>query len=142
MSAPPPDPQASTRSPAPPARRRRPWRRERPSPWAFFKDFPRVLPYLRPHRRLAAGSLCMVLASAAMALLTPWPLAILIDTVLGNDPLPSLLGVLRGLSTYQLLALAVAAGLLVTGTEHGLAVIDNYVNTKLDQKMVLDLRSD
>jgi ABC-type multidrug transport system fused ATPase/permease subunit len=145
MSAPPPDRQASTASPAPappPARKRRPWRRQRPSPWAFFQDFPRVLPYLRPHRRLAAGSLCMVLASSAMALLTPWPLAILIDTVLGNDPLPSLLGALQGLSTYELLALAVGAGLLVTGTEHGLAVIDNYVNTKLDQKMVLDLRSD
>jgi ATP-binding cassette, subfamily B, bacterial len=117
-------------------------RRDRESPWAFFRDFPRVLPYLRPHRRLAFGSLALVGASASMALLAPWPLAILIDTVLGNKPLPSLLGVLDGVGRYELLAIAVGAGLLVTGLEHGLAVVDNYVNTKLDQSMVLGLRSD
>ncbi|MGH2841449.1 MAG: ABC transporter ATP-binding protein, partial [Solirubrobacteraceae bacterium] len=129
-------------APEPKRPRRRPWRRQRPSPWAFFKDLPRVLPYLRPHRRLAAGSLIMVVASSAMALLAPWPLAILIDTVLGNDPLPSLLGALDGLGRYELLAAAVVGGLLVTGLEHGLAVVDEYVNTRLDQSMVLDLRSD
>jgi ABC-type multidrug transport system fused ATPase/permease subunit len=129
---------AGTPVPLPRLRRRR----DRPSPWAFFRDFPRVLPYLRPHRRLAVGSLALVGGSAAMALLSPWPLAILIDTVLGNKPLPSLLGVLDGLGRYQLLAIAVGAGLLVTGLEHGLAVVDNYVNTKLEQNMVLGLRSD
>ena len=130
-----------TDSDRPPPRRLR-LRRKRPSPWAFFKDLPRVLPYLRPHRKLAAGSLVIVFASAAMALLAPWPLAILIDTVLGNDPLPSLLGVLDGVGRYELLAFAVIAGLVVTGLEHGLAVVDDYVNTKLDQSMVLELRSD
>ncbi|HEV2785497.1 MAG TPA: ABC transporter ATP-binding protein, partial [Solirubrobacteraceae bacterium] len=84
----------------------------------------------------------MVLASASMALLAPWPLAILVDTVLGDDPLPSLLGALDGLGRYELLAAAVVAGLVVTGREHGLAVVDDYVNTKLDQSMVLDLRSE
>jgi ABC-type multidrug transport system fused ATPase/permease subunit len=101
-----------------------------------------VLPYLRPHRRLAGASLLMVVASSAMALLAPWPLAILIDTVLGSRPLPSLLGALDGLSRYELLAAAVIGGLVVTGLVHGLAVVDDYVNTKLDQSMVLDLRSE
>ncbi|MDQ3721585.1 MAG: ABC transporter ATP-binding protein/permease, partial [Actinomycetota bacterium] len=153
MSIPPPEPRSiaapgvgspAPGSPTPEAtkRLRLGLRRGRPSPWAFFKDFPRVLPYLRPHRKLAAGSMVIVVASAAMALLAPWPLAILIDTVLGNDPLPSLLGVLEGLARYELLAVAVVAGLLVTGLEHGLAVVDDYFNTKLDQNMVLDLRSD
>jgi ATP-binding cassette subfamily B protein len=113
-----------------------------PSPWAFFKDFPRILPYLRPRRRLAAASVSLVAVSSFAALLAPWPLAIIIDTVLGNQPLPSLLGPLDGLSRYQLLALAVVGGVIVIGLQHGLAVIDNYVNTKLDQGMVLDLRSD
>jgi ATP-binding cassette subfamily B protein len=114
----------------------------RASPWAFFKDFPRVMHYLKPHKRLAAASLSLVAGGSAMALLAPWPLAILIDTVLGNKPLPSLLGFLGGLSQYQLLAVAVASGLVFTALEHGLGVIDNYVNTKLDLKMVLGLRSD
>lgn len=121
-------------------RRRRP--ADQPGTWAFFNDFPRVLPYLRPHRRLAATSMSMVAVSSLMALLAPWPLAILIDTVLGNEPLPSLLGVLKGLDTYTLLAIAVGSGLLITAVEHGLAVVDEYVNTKLDQSMVLDLRTD
>ncbi|MBA2517299.1 MAG: ABC transporter ATP-binding protein [Solirubrobacterales bacterium] len=115
---------------------------DRTSTWGFFKDFPRVLPYLKPHRRLATASLGLVGASAAATLLSPWPLAILIDTVLGNKPLPSLLGFLGGLSRTDLILIAVIGGLLVTGLEHGLAVVDNYVNTKLDQNMVLGLRSD
>ena len=114
----------------------------RQSPFAFLKDFRRVLPYIKPHKPLAVMSLVIMVASAVMALLSPWPLAILIDTVLGSEPLPSLLGFLGGLDTYTLLAIAVAAGLIVTGLEHGLAVVDDYVNTKLDQSMVLDLRSE
>jgi ATP-binding cassette, subfamily B, bacterial len=117
-------------------------RGQRPSPWSFFKDFPRVLPYLRPHRRLAFGSMGMVAASATAALLQPWPLAILIDTVLGNKPVPSLLGFLADVDKDVLLVVAVVAGLLVTAVQSGLAVVDDYVNTKLDQSMVLDLRTD
>jgi ATP-binding cassette subfamily B protein len=115
---------------------------ETPSPWAFFRDFRRILPYLRPHRWLAASSLSLVGFGAVTTLLAPWPLAIIIDTVLGNRPLPNLLGSLAGIDRYQLLAIAVVAGLIITGLEHGLAVFDNYVNTRLDQYMVLDLRSD
>jgi ABC-type multidrug transport system fused ATPase/permease subunit len=114
---------------------------DRPGTWAFFRDFPRVLPYVRPHRRLAATSLGLVGLGAATSLLAPWPLAILVDTVLGDEPLPSLLGGLGDLSPYWLLAVAVLCGLLLTGLEHGLAVVDEYVNTKLDQSMVLDMRS-
>jgi len=115
---------------------------ETESPFAFLKDFRRIGPYLRPHKRLAMISLVLMAAAAGMSLLSPWPLAILLDTVLGNKPLPSLIGWLDGLSTYELLAIAVGAGLVFTALEHGLAVIDNYVNTKLDQSMVLDLRSE
>ena len=112
------------------------------SPFAFLRDFRRVVPYIRPYRRLAVTSLVLMVASAGMALLAPWPLALLLDTVLGNEPLPSLLGWMGGLGTYDLLGIAVGAGLLFTAVEHGLAVVDDYVNTKLDQSMVLDLRSE
>ncbi|MDQ3721024.1 MAG: ABC transporter transmembrane domain-containing protein, partial [Actinomycetota bacterium] len=115
---------------------------DRPGTWAFLKDFRRVRPYLGPHKRLAGVSLGMVVASSLMALVAPWPLAILIDTVLGNKPLPSILGVLGDTDKSLLLVLAVVSGLLATALQQGLAVVDDYVNTKLDQSMVLDLRSD
>src|SRR5438105_2804071 len=86
----------------------------RPRTWAFFKAFPRLLPYLRPRKGLVATSFALTGAGALMELLQPWPLAILIDTVLGNKPLPALLGVLDGLDRYTLLAIAVVSGLLVT----------------------------
>jgi ABC-type multidrug transport system fused ATPase/permease subunit len=110
--------------------------------WAFFKDAPRLLPYLRPRRGLAGASLGLIGVGAVLSLLTPWPLAIMIDTVLGNKPLPALLAPLDGLSKYALLAIAVGAGLALTALENGVAIIAEYVNTKLDQTMVLDLRSD
>ena len=116
--------------------------RRRKGTWAFFRDLPRIRPYLRPHRKLAALSLALVVGSSLAALLAPWPLAILIDSVLGDEPLPSLLSGLDGLGTYALLAVTVVGGLLVTALAHGLAVADDYVNTRLDQSMVLDLRSD
>ncbi|HET7428373.1 MAG TPA: ABC transporter ATP-binding protein [Gaiellales bacterium] len=121
---------------------RLPWRSGGPSPWEFFSDAPRILPYLRPYRHLVAMSFGMVAIGSLMSLLAPWPLAIMIDSVLGDKPLPAPLHELEGLGTYQLLALTVIAGLLITGAQHGLAVVDNYVNTKLDQSLVLDLRSD
>lgn len=110
--------------------------------WAFFRDAPRLLPYLRPRKRLAVVSLALVGIGAGLSLLSPWPLAILVDTVLGHKPLPALLQPIDGLSRYTLLAIAVGGGLVLTALENGLAVVAEYVNTKLDQTMVLDLRSD
>jgi ATP-binding cassette subfamily B protein len=117
-------------------------RSDGPGPWEFFRDTPRILPYLKPYKHLAAVSLGIVGLGSVMTLLAPWPLAIMIDSVLGDKPLPGPLHALDGIGRYQLLALTVLCGLVITGLQHGLAVVDNYVNTKLDQSMVLDLRSD
>lgn len=110
---------------------------------SYVKDFTRLFPYLRRYKALALASVSMIGAGALVALIAPWPLAILLDTVLGNKPLPALLGpVFGGASTYTLLVFAVVFGLVVTAAEHGLAVFDNYVNTKLEQRIILDFRSD
>jgi len=110
---------------------------------SYLRDFTRLFPYLRKYKGLALASVLMIGAGSLVALLAPWPLAILLDTVLGNKPLPALLGpVFGGASTYALLVFAVVFGLVVTATDHGLAVLDNYVNTKLEQRIILDFRSD
>ena len=112
------------------------------SGFAFLKDLPRIFPYLRPYKKLAGGSIGLMVVGILASLAAPWPLAIVIDTILGDKPLPSILGGLDGVSTTGILIIAVVGGLLLTGVEHGTAIVDDYVNTKLDQSMVLDLRSD
>src|SRR4051812_12220549 len=79
------------------------------------------------------------------SLLAPWPLQILIDNVLGEKPLsPRLAYVLGplGEGRMALLLFAVIGGVMVVLLQHGLSVLDNFVNTKIDLGMILDFRSD
>jgi acetylornithine deacetylase/succinyl-diaminopimelate desuccinylase-like protein len=111
--------------------------------WGFLRDTPRVLPYVRPYWKLGAASVGLSGLGVLVSLAAPWPLAILVDTVLGKKPVPSILQPLIGTwHRSSLLLLAVVGGLLVTAFQNGLNVVSEYVSTKLDQRMVLDLRSD
>jgi ATP-binding cassette subfamily B protein/subfamily B ATP-binding cassette protein MsbA len=104
-----------------------------------------VLHYLRPYWYLAVVSVALIAIGAAAGLLAPWPLQFLVDNVLQGQPLPAFLGRLVGplaQNPFSLLVGAVVAGVAVTLLLHGLTVLDNYVNTKLHQHMVLDFRSD
>jgi ATP-binding cassette subfamily B protein len=110
-----------------------------------MKHFPRVLQYLKPYWRLAWLSGLLIVFGAAFSLLTPWPVAILFDHVLGQKPFPPFLAFFlepladnRGL----LLMVVVAAGLLIAILQNAATVLHTYVNTKIDQSMVLDFRSD
>ncbi|HEX9868171.1 MAG TPA: ABC transporter ATP-binding protein, partial [Candidatus Tectomicrobia bacterium] len=87
----------------------------------------------------------VTLLSTLVGLLAPWPLQILIDNVLENHPLPSILAGLLGFlgeDRFGLMIFAVLAGLGVTLAANGLSVLSNYVHTKLEQRMILDFRSD
>lgn len=106
---------------------------------------PRIFSYLRPYWRLALASVALIVLGGVTGLLIPWPLALLIDNVLGAQPLPDWLAWLvapLAANRPALLGLAVVAGLLITLLQNALTVIDNYVNTKLEQRMALDFRSD
>jgi ATP-binding cassette, subfamily B, bacterial len=115
---------------------------DRVKPWAFLGELRRTFPYVRPYWRLLSLSGLVMALSVVASLISPWPLAILIDTVLGNKPLPALLSPLDVWSTNALLVFAVVAGVVTTGLESGLGVAGEYVNTKLELGMVQDLRSD
>ena len=56
-----------------------------------MKYFTRVLYYLRPYKTLASGSVVVIVLSGLAALLAPWPLKIILDNVLGDQPIPPLL---------------------------------------------------
>jgi len=103
----------------------------------------RVLPYVRPYSRLAALSVCATVASVGVGLLLPWPLKIVVDSVLGSRALPAFLNDRFGaVDRVTLLGLAVLAGLAFTLLVNGLAVAMSYVNTRLEQGIILDFRSD
>ena len=118
-------------------------RRPKAGPRAFntFRHFPRMLPFVRPHWGLATTSFGMIGFGVLFGLAAPWPMAIVIDSVLGRKPLPGLLEpILGGLSRYQLLAVVVIGSLVLTGISHGLGILDNYVNTKLNLNLTLDFK--
>src|SRR5262245_6171109 len=93
----------------------------------------RILPYLRPYSRLATLSVVATIASVGIGLLLPWPLKIVIDTVLGGRPLPApLADRFAGVDRVTLLALAVSSGLLFTLLANVLTVAMSYVNTRLE----------
>src|SRR5262249_52143573 len=100
-------------------------------------------PYVKRYWRLSAMSGLLIGLGALVTLAIPWPLAIVIDTVLGDRPLPAIFGsLLSGSGKYTLLAFAVVFGLLLTAAQHLVSVGENYANTKLEQHIVLDFRSD
>jgi ATP-binding cassette subfamily B protein/subfamily B ATP-binding cassette protein MsbA len=98
----------------------------------------KFLPYLRPYRWRFAWALAQVFLIAGFDLLKPWPLQIVIDTVLsGKPPVVSWLaavptGWLLALSCLGLVAINLGAGLL--------AVLHNYTTIAIGQHMVNDLR--
>jgi ABC-type multidrug transport system fused ATPase/permease subunit len=49
-----------------------------------FRHLPRLLPYAKPHRRALALSACLMVLGVIASLGAPWPLALLIDSALGN----------------------------------------------------------
>src|SRR5438128_9091853 len=82
---------------------------------------------------------------ALAGLLTPWPLKILVDNVLQNQPLTPILARPLGWlarDRFGLLMFAVLAGLAITLMENGLRVLGSYVNTRLELGMALEFRSD
>ena len=80
----------------------------------------------------------------AVALAQPWPLAIVIDDVLGAR-IPA--GILQPWSATSRSPTSCSyssspSGFVISASSHGVRVVNDYVNAKIEQNMVLDLRSD
>jgi ATP-binding cassette, subfamily B, bacterial len=110
--------------------------------WSLWSQVPRLFVHLRPYRRLAAVSVVLTAAGAGIALAQPWPLAFMVDSVLGHKDVPRLLESTIGTNTYTLLVFGALLGLVVTVLTGALSVLGEFVNTKLEQRLVLDFRSD
>ncbi|MBT8397674.1 MAG: ABC transporter ATP-binding protein/permease, partial [Gemmatimonadetes bacterium] len=110
-----------------------------------MRYLPRVLRYLRPFWASAVTSVATTVLLALFALLGPWPLKILFDSVLADHPIPGpvvpILGPLAG-DKVTLMLVVVAGGFGLTLLGNGLKVFNSYVETRLSQGMVLNFRSD
>jgi ABC-type multidrug transport system fused ATPase/permease subunit len=91
---------------------------------------------------MATVLVAVTLLAVAVGLLLPWPMKIVIDHVIGDQTLPAVLAPLEGRDRVSLLGAAVVVGLVLALLSNGLAVATSYLQTRLEQSMVLDFRSD
>jgi ATP-binding cassette subfamily B protein len=111
--------------------------------WALWRYVPRAFPYLRPHRRTLGFSLFLSVVNTVVHLLQPWPLAIMIDSVARREPLPPIArDLLPEGHRYWELIILVSAGFLLTVLANGLTVWQTALDVSIEQRMVLDFRSD
>ena len=108
----------------------------------YWKYFAVTFPYLRRRKGLVVAMIALMVVSALAALADPWPLALLVDDVLGTHAPPRFVAALAGRSQSHLIVFAVGAGFAVTLVIHAIAVLSEYVTTKLDQNVALEFRSD
>jgi ATP-binding cassette, subfamily B, bacterial len=105
----------------------------------------RTLPYLKGHRVAAVGVLLILVMEVALSLLTPWALKVVVDNVLGGEPLSGPLEALIpswiGVDRVALLVLAVAASFLLAVASNGFSVLRTYLQVRINQGMVLRFRS-
>jgi ATP-binding cassette, subfamily B, bacterial len=100
----------------------------------------KVLKYLLPYRFPFLVALGQVFLISGCELLKPWPLKIIIDNVLSNQPIP--LKTFETLSIQALLLLACGGMIAVYLFLGGLTLLNNYTTIKIGQMMVNDLRRD
>ncbi|HUM16881.1 MAG TPA: ABC transporter ATP-binding protein [Candidatus Nitrosotalea sp.] len=100
----------------------------------------RVSAYLWPHRGRILWALLQVCLISAFELLKPWPIKLIIDSVLGGEPLPAGWG--GNLTPGGLLLAACAALVAIYAALGAVTVLNNYTTISIGQRMVRDLRSD
>ena len=99
----------------------------------------RTAAYLWPYRWLTALALLQVALISALELLKPWPLQVVVDSVLGGKPVAW--APLAGWSAPALLAGATVGLVMIYVLLGVMAVWNNYTTISIGQGMVNDLRS-
>jgi ABC-type multidrug transport system fused ATPase/permease subunit len=99
---------------------------------------------LRPYRGWLVVILAAMLVETAMSLAGPWPLKIVLDSVIGHHPMPHWVARLigPGIVDHKMGLAAVAAGLIVVIAVLGsiATYIDNYYTESVGQYVANDLR--
>src|ERR687888_390379 len=106
----------------------------------------RALPYLWPYRRQWAAHLALTILVSGLQLLTPWPMKIIVDNVLGNLPLPASvtntpLSFLAE-DKIALLAAAVLAGIVLAILVGALNLWTARISIEARQAIVLEVKGE
>jgi ATP-binding cassette, subfamily B, bacterial len=105
---------------------------------------PWTLGFLRPYRKRVALLAVLLLGEIGLGALQPWPLAVVIDYVLQQHPIPEpfagWLLTVHGGDRYTLLIILVVAGVLLQVTNQFVSAYGTQVQVDTGQRMVYDLR--
>ncbi len=103
-----------------------------------------ILGYLRPYRGRATAVVLLVLAETGLTALTPWPLKVLVDNVLGGTPLPPAVAARLPAAALEnaviLLAAVVVAGVLVQLGGEVVRMVHTQMQVDMAQRVVYRLR--
>ena len=101
--------------------------------------------FLRPYRGRALVIAVLTVLEIALAALAPWPLKLIVDTVLGGAPLPGPAAVLLpagvAASATALLVAIVLAGLLIQLGGEIVRTIHTQLQVQMGQRVVYNLRA-
>jgi ATP-binding cassette, subfamily B, bacterial len=132
--------------------RLRTWRRRLKTPrakkragaWELWKILPRVRPYLRPYRKALIAILALTILGAVFGLAEPWPLAIILNQVLHNENSSGFVHFVFGEdpTVWVVLVSMVTLRFLIIVFGNGFTVWNHFLGSRMEQNMVLDLRSD
>jgi len=100
----------------------------------------KILGCIRPYRWRFVGALAQIFLISVFAVLEPWPLRLVIDTVLGGKPVDFLPGSETWPKLWLAAALCAALVLIVLGSG-ALNLVYNWLAIGLGQRMVNDLRA-
>ncbi len=119
---------------------------EMPGPGNMKKEL-QLLRYVRPHWRSLGITLITIFATIGLDVLRPWPMKILVDVVLGNQPLPEKLGsaleVLPwSVGTYGLLFWVCVSTVLIFLVGTLMSIVGNFVTVGLGQRITYSLGAD
>ena len=107
------------------------------------QKYGRLIPYILARWQSLALILVLVLLSAAMVALVPWPLKLLVDYALAGQDAPGLLQEVPWLATPASLVVAAAvASLAIFAVSNALEVALTYLWSGTGQRMVYDLAED
>ncbi|HEV2857195.1 MAG TPA: ABC transporter ATP-binding protein [Solirubrobacterales bacterium] len=112
--------------------------------WDLWKRLPRMRPYLAPYRKTLYALLALTVLAAVFGLAEPWPLAVILNQVLEHEKDGGIVETIFGPdpdTAFVLISMVLLRlGIIVAG--NGFTVWNHFLGSRMEQNMVLDLRSD